>query len=301
MSSNTVEGVQAPTAEAPADTPRRRREHGDLWIYALLAALTLGAWQVSRLGLFAAHDRIGYWLGVAGGVAMLLLFSYPLRKYLRSLHRLGKVKWWFVAHMVLGVGGPVLILLHSTFRIGSVNAGVALWSMLIVAASGVVGRFIYLRVHRGLSGEKASFDALRSRAGFDRSEARSKLHFAPAVEQRLQDFADSTLADAPGRLSAFKQVTVLPARMWLTYWRCAFELHRVLRGIARQRDWTGAETRRRQRLARKLVRRYLGSVVKVAQFSAWVRLFALWHVAHVPFVYLMVISAVVHVIAVHVY
>lgn len=300
MSSNTVDEVRASSAEAPA-VPRRRGEHGDLWIYALLAALTVAAWQFSRLGLFAAHDRIGYWLGVAGGSAMLLLFSYPLRKYVRALHRLGKVKWWFVVHMVLGVAGPLLILLHSTFRIGSLNAGVALWSMLVVAASGVVGRFIYLRVHRGLSGEKASFDALRARAGFDRSEARSKLHFAPAVEQRLQDFADSTLADAPGRLSALRQVTVLPARMWLTYWRCAFELHGILRGIGQRREWSPAETRRRQRLARKLVRRYLGSVVKVAQFSAWVRLFALWHVAHVPFVYLMVLSAVVHVIAVHVY
>lgn len=298
-SSNTVESAHAPAEFAPP--ARRPHAHGDLWIYALLAALTAGAWQLSRLGLFAAHDRIGYGLGVAGGVAMLLLFSYPLRKYVRALHRLGKVKGWFIAHMVLGVAGPLLILLHSTFRIGSVNAGVALWSMLVVAASGVVGRFIYLRVHRGLSGEKASFDALRSRAGFDRTEARSKLHFAPAVEQRLQDFADSALSDAPGRLSALKQVTVLPARMWLTYWSCALELHRVLRAIARRRGWSAQETRRRRRGARKLVRRYLASAVKVAQFSAWVRLFALWHVAHVPFVYLMVLSAVVHVIAVHVY
>lgn len=298
--SNTLEGAHGAPGEAEA-APRERRAHGDLWIYLLLVLLTGAAWQISRLGLFEAGDRIGYWLGVAGGTSMLLLFSYPLRKYVRALHRLGKVKWWFVVHMVLGVGGPLLILLHSTFRTGSLNAAVALYSMLIVAASGVVGRFIYLRVHRGLSGEKASFDALRSRAGFDRSEARSKLHFAPAVEQRLQDFADSTLADAPGRLSALRQVTLLPLRRWWTYASCSLELQRILREIGAQREWRRDELQRRQRLARQLVRRYLGSVVRVAQFSAWVRLFALWHVAHVPFVYLMVISAVVHVVAVHAY
>jgi hypothetical protein len=297
--SSTIDSAMA--GRAPQQAAAQRRSGGDLWIYLLLAALLGGAWAVSRLGLFEAGDDIGYWLGVAGGTTMLLLFSYPLRKYVRALHRLGQVKWWFVVHMVLGVGGPVLILLHSTFRTGSLNAAVALYSMLIVAASGVVGRFIYLRVHRGLNGEKASFDALRARAGFDRAEARSRLHFAPAVEQRLQDFADSTLSDAPGRLSALRQVLVLPLRMGWTYWRCSLELRRTLRAIGARRAWSGDELRRRQRLARKLVRRYLASVVRVAQFSAWVRLFALWHVAHVPFVYLMVVSAVVHVVAVHAY
>ncbi len=48
---------------------------------------------------------------------------------------------------------------------------------------------------------------------------------------------------------------------------------------------------RRERLARKLVRRYLNSVVRVAQYTAYERLFSLWHVAHIPFVYLLVVSA----------
>jgi hypothetical protein len=286
---------------AQAEAPPRQHGGSDAWIYLLLAALLAATWGLSRLGLFEAGDDVGYGLGVAGGTAMLLLFSYPLRKYLRPLHRVGKVKWWFVAHMVLGVSGPLLILLHSNFRVGSLNAAVALYSMLVVAASGVVGRFIYLRIYRGLSGEKASFDALRARAGFDRTEARSRLHFAPQVEARLQDFADSTLADPPGRLSALRRVVVLPLRMGWTYWRCRLALHRRLREIGARRQWRRDELHRRERLARKLVRRYLASVVRVAQFSAWVRLFALWHVAHVPFVYLMVVSAVVHVIAVHAY
>jgi hypothetical protein len=42
---------------------------------------------------------------------------------------------------------------------------VALFSMGIVVASGVVGRFIYVRVHRGLNGEMTSLAELRQRAG----------------------------------------------------------------------------------------------------------------------------------------
>jgi hypothetical protein len=45
----------------------------------------------------------------------------------------------------------------------------------------------------------------------------------------------------------------------------------------------------------------LMTLQRIAQFSAWERLFSWWHVAHVPFVYLMVLSAIAHVVAVHAY
>jgi hypothetical protein len=135
---------------------------GDTVVYIALTLLVWGTWQVSRMELFKAGDDFGYWIGVAGGVMMLMLFSYPMRKHFRFAHGWGKVKWWFWVHMVLGVGGPLLILLHSTFHIGSLNAGVALYSMLIVAGSGVVGRFIYARVNRGLRGDITDLQALQT-------------------------------------------------------------------------------------------------------------------------------------------
>lgn len=278
-----------------------RRPAGDGWVYLAIALLVGATWWITQRGWFKAGDDVGYWLGVAGGTMMLMLLSYPLRKYVRALHRLGKVKWWFLAHMLLGVGGPVLILLHSTYRIGSLNAAVAMYSMLVVAGSGVIGRFIYLRVHRGLSGQKANLDQLRARAGLDESETRSRLHFAPEVEERLLAFGEDQLAAKPGWPTWLRQVFWLPAQAWWVYLRCAAGLHRPLRQIARQRQWSRSDLARREYLARKLVRRYLTSVVRVAQFTAWERMFALWHVLHTPFVYILAISAVVHVVAVHMY
>jgi hypothetical protein len=298
MSSTLDARAADPSHRAP---PAARGATSDVWIYLLLAALTFGAWRFSRLGLFRAGDDIGYGLGLAGGVMLLLLFTYPLRKYVRALHGWGKVKVWFVAHMVLGVGAPLLILLHSTFHVGSLNAAVALYSMLVVAASGVVGRFIYLRVHRGLSGEKANLRGLQARAGLDQTEAKSRLHFAPAVEARLQAFADTELAARPGWATWLRQIFTLPLRAWWVYAACCADLRAPLRTLAARRQWSRADAARRRHLARKLVRRYLAGVVRVAQFTAYERLFALWHVAHVPFVYLLVISAVVHVVAVHAY
>jgi hypothetical protein len=270
-------------------------------VYVTLILLTWLVWKISRQGYFEAGDDIGYWLGVAGGVMMLLLFSYPLRKHFRFAQGWGRVKWWFLVHMLLGVGGPLLILLHSTFHVGSLNATVALYSMIIVALSGVVGRFLYARVHRGLRGEVVSLKELQAHVSPEQEDVRSRLAFAPRVEARLRAFEQAELKAEQGWITYFRQVFWLPIAQIFVYRQCAAELHAPIRKLAAHSKWSEADLVRRERHARKLVRRYLTAVVKVAHFTAYEKLFSLWHVAHIPFVYLLVISAIVHVIAVHAY
>jgi hypothetical protein len=273
----------------------------DIAVYLVIAALVFVVWKISQIGLFEAGDDTGYWIGVVGGVMMLLLFSYPLRKHFKFARNWGQVKWWFLVHMVLGVGGPVLILLHSTFRVGSLNAAVALYSMLAVAASGVVGRFIYARVNRGLRGEQVSLHELRTRAGFQQNEVKSRLSFAPSVENRLSAFEADELEAKSGWLTYLRQGFLLPVQQWLIRRECTAELHPILKALGEQHQWTEKDLSRRQKHAQALVSEYLNAVTRVAQFTAYERLFSLWHVAHIPFVYLMFISAVVHVCAVHIY
>ena len=290
-------------AQVPEADPghRRPRRWGDGVIYLLFAALVGVAWQISRMGLIRPNDDLSYWIAVAGGLMMLALFTYPLRKYVGFMRGMGKVKWWFWLHLFLGIAGPWLILVHSTFRIGSLNAGVALFSMGIVVASGVVGRFIYVRVHRGLNGEMTSLADLRQRAGLVESDARSRLHFAPEVEAALLAFEQRELKADASWATHLRQVAVLPLMQKLTYWRCVAELRRRLRRTAAEKGWPDDALAKRERRSRRLVERYLDAVVRVAQYTAYERVFALWHVAHLPFVYLLVISAVVHVVAVHAY
>jgi hypothetical protein len=294
-------------AELDATVPPRRLSaadgnlRGDLLLYALLAVLIGGAWQISELKLLKPNDDLNYWVGVAGGSMMLALFAYPLRKYMGFMRSLGKVKWWFWYHLCMGIAGPWLILVHSGFDVRSLNAGVALYSMVIVVASGVIGRFIYVRIHRGLNGERTSLQSLRERAGLVETKARSRLHFAPKVEARLLAFERHELEANATWLTHLRQVTWLPVQQWVTYLRCVLELRRPLNELARRYDWSTADLRRRKRRARRLVDHYLNAVVRVAQYTAFERVFALWHMAHLPFIYLLVISAVVHVVAVHAY
>jgi hypothetical protein len=291
------------TAPSSPKPPRKQKSvwKSDVAIYLLLVVMVVGAWQFSRLGLFSASDDVGYWIGVAGGVMMLILFGYPLRKHFAFARNWGHMKWWFWFHMALGIGGPWLILVHSTFRVGSLNAGVALYSMIIVALSGVVGRFIYRHVNKGLRGEEIGLQELQVFAGLHKDDARSRLSFAPEVEARLKAFEELQLKAKAGWGTYLLQVFWLPVQRWRAYRDCVVALRAPLKRLAKHNGWPRAELIKHHRRALKLVGSYLDAVVGVAQFTAYERLFALWHVAHIPFVYLMVISAIVHVIAVHAY
>jgi hypothetical protein len=290
----------APAHRVPERQPRQPGRN-DALLFAMLAILVAAAWEISQLKLFKASDDVSYWIAVTGGSMMLALFSYPLRKHVRFMQRLGKVKWWFWVHIFFGIAGPWLILVHSSFRIGSLNAGVALYSMVIVVASGVVGRFIFARVNRGLDGEQMSLNALRERAGLIESDARSKLDFSPEVKARLLAFERRELHGNPSWWTHLRQVTWLPVGQHITRLRCALELRRRLRELAATQGWTPDDLRRRQRRALRLSDRYLDAVVRVAQYVAFRRMFALWRLAHLPFVYLLIISVAVHVFAVHAY
>jgi len=291
--------VTTPGREAPGRG--KRPAVGDTWLYLALAAMVVAAWQSSRIGLFSAKSDLGYWMGVAGATMMLLLFAYPLRKRSPTLARLGKAKHWFAVHMVLGVLGPVTVLAHSAFQVGSLNAGVALFSMLIVAASGVVGRFIYLRTHQGLGGQIESFEALRAAHGFADNAAHSALHFAPAAEARLLALQAHTGRPGDAWREHLRRLAVLPWQVNRQRRLIRRDALAALRRVAAEQKWDEPTLRRRWRRVDRIVSNYTASVLRIAQLAAYSRLFSLWHVLHVPFVFLMVICAIAHVVAVHVY
>ncbi len=273
----------------------------DTLVYLVLVLLVWGTWQITRLGLFTPGDDTGYWLGVAGAVMMLLLFSYPLRKHFRFASGMGTIKGVFLVHMVLGVGGPLLILLHSNFRTASINAAVAFYSMIIVALSGVVGKFLFSRINRGLHGAKSDLGTLQRKAGMAMDDAYSRLAFAPQIDARLKAFHQRE-QDAPDTLlSGCRRVFWLPISQYLTYRKSAAELEDMLPRMASRQGWSDEDLTRRRHKAKKLVHQYLEAVVRVSQYAAYARLFSFWHVAHIPFVYLLVVTTLVHIFAVHAY
>ena len=291
------------TLPAGAAQPVRpaKASRGLAWMLGLSGAILLTAWVASRQGWYRAGDDVGYMLGLVGGSMMLLLLLYPLRKHFRLMQPLGAIRYWFQLHMIFGIFGPILVVIHSAFYIGSLNAAVATFCMLLVAGSGVVGRFMYARIHHGLYGRKATLDEMQGDLGIQSSEVRSKFHFAPKVEEELKTFQERALRRSPNVLSGAWKFMTLALRARLSRARCRRDLRRVLKHHAAQRLWDKDKFRHRLAAADQMVNKYLLAVRHTAQFSAYERLFSLWHILHVPFVFMLAISGVVHVIYVHMY
>ena len=273
-------------------------------VWFAFIVLVLAAWPVSKGWLIEPGKGLGYYFGYTGGVMMLLMLLYPLRKHVGWARNWGPLRYWFMLHMVFGIGGPTLVLFHSTFHVKSLNAGVALYSMLLVALSGIVGRFIYKRIHQGLYGRKSSLEDLQKAVDLNqRSTDRvsAVVIAATGVDEKLKKFRDL----------AFEQDLGIATRIWrfMTFdWRryrltrhSRHELIRGLNHLAATQGWDKREKKQHLQDSVMYVKRYLGTVQVAAQFLAYERLFRLWHILHTPFVWLLGISGIVHVIAVNMY
>lgn len=258
----------------------------------LLAVLT--AWGLGQ-PLQEAPDLV-YWLGVAGGSLMLTLFAYPLRKRWKPLRRVGSTRGWFIFHMVTGIVGPWLVLVHCGLRIGSTNAAVALISMLVVVASGVVGRYLYAHVHRGWDGRMTELAEVRERLQTTHDRLLASFSLAPEVHKHLLAFEETALA--MGRQGPL-QVLLRTGRLEAAARPKAFAL--IDQALAEADGLDESRRRRARKGWRHLTRLHMAQTLEAARWQAWERLFAWWHVAHLPFVVVMVLCALVHVVAVHAY
>lgn len=278
MTADTFKPLQEGKPEA------EKRPHGthDVSIAtAMMAVLLAFAWFQKEERHLTAETGLGYYLGIAGSVMMLLLLVYPFRKRLRSLRRLGAVPGWFRLHMVLGIVGPSLVILHSNFRLGSLNSRVALFSMLIVAGSGFIGRFLYKRIHRGLTGRRHLAGELRARAG--------EL-WAPLIgNERNQEVLE--------KLERF-EATYLSERRSLVEALFRLAQARWARSVLRSELLSLCEDS--PRLERD-VDTYLDATRRGQVFVVYERLFALWHLMHLPLFIVLIGAAVLHVVAVHLY
>ena len=270
-----------------------------IWLLALV--LAGGAWLAGQANLYKPGDDFGYNLGLVGSIFMLLLLLYPLRKRVQFLQRAGELRIWFKVHMFLGIAGPVLILYHSTLKVQSLNAAVAFYSMLIVAGSGVIGRFIYTKIHHGLYGRQATLRERQENLGLQGESLKSKFHFAPSVEQRLKELEAYATDQTRLGLLGVRRFISLTVRTRYVYWTSMREVAQILSRAAASRGWPREEKVHRIRVARRILKAYMGELKEVAQFSTYERLFSLWHVLHVPFVFMLVFSAIVHVVYVHMY
>jgi hypothetical protein len=244
--------------------------------------------------LLRPSGPIGWWLGVFGTGLFVLIFLYALRKKWAWLAGLGNSRHWFDYHVLMGLTAPVVIAFHASFKFRGI-AGMAYWIMLAVAASGIVGRYIYGQIPRSRNAAELSLQ--------ESKQLQERLT-AKLAAQRLVRPADlASLFQLPSAkyVERASLVMALGALLWIDCkrpWRVA----RVRRGAlalgskvvtlggfvssrnAALENIIGV-AREQASLSKKLL--FLGKSQKV---------FQLWHVVHRPFSYSFAVLALIHIV-----
>ncbi len=291
-----------PLLALPATRAARVRRSGTALRVAVLVLSTVACgWLLRDRIPLTPKSGPGYGLGIAGGVTMLVLGLYPARKNLRFMRSWGRLSEWFHIHMILGVVGPLLILFHCDFHLGAPNSSVALASMLLVATSGVIGRYIYTHINHGLYGARATLEELHQQLDLSAHTLGDLLPPASRASQRLAAFA--ARAQAPQRTIAgrFVRVAGLPLLARLEHGRVRRDLRADLDAEAGRSGWDARARRTAEETIGEMIASYIAALVKEVQFSAYQRLASLWHAVHVPLFIMLILTAIVHVIAVHMY
>ena len=294
----------AKRADAPAGREPVAPHRASLtaWLVAITVAVTLvwGFTQRDAWGLTPGRGT-GYWIGIAGGVGILATLAYPLRKYWRPLRNSGTVVGWFKVHMLLGIFGPAVILFHSNFHLGALNSNVALITMLCVAGSGIVGRYLYGKIHYGLHGRRSELSEMVSQAADMRRTLGGDLPQNSPMWSQLLKLEANAREPSRGIAGALIRSISLAGRANVVRHRVVRDTKRFIDEECRRRQLPGKQRRAWHRIARAHLEVYFQTVKGAARLILFERLFALWHVLHVPIFVVMVLSAVVHVVAVHFY
>ena len=286
--------------ELPLWQRLNKRWGGLIGLSLAAAAIVIGYKGRETRPLFA-EEGLGYALGVIGSLLILVLLLYPLRKRVRLLRLLGPVKNWFRVHMILGVVGPVAILYHANFSFGSMNSTVAMISMLLVAGSGLFGRFLYAKVHHGLYGRKANLRELLASVKVSTADAGAAARFVPQLMDMVAEYDRQVLKPPKGIFHCMILPLKLSFQTRRGYRRIMASVGIQLDLLARRSPAFGQHRARLLRACRAFVKEHLKRVRRVAAFAAYERLFSLWHKIHLPFFFLLLVTAVIHVVAVHFY
>jgi len=290
----------------PATAAPRKGASGawldDRWPLAALIAipLVITVWGIryyaSGLGprlrspmhaLLRPSGPVGLGLGAAAFAMFVFLWAYPLRKKYRWLAWTGQVGNWMRVHILAGLVVPLFAAVHAGWRFDGL-IGLGYFSMLLVALSGVVGRYLYIRIPRSREGVELSREEVASerRALITRISAATGDDPA-AVERSLA--TDEASYEGLGPLATLRQMV----RDDRTRARV---VGRLRRRLATPRAGVTPLERREVTAVTALARRELALAQQLRMLDATRAVFGLWHVVHRPFAIMAFIAVGVHVV-----
>jgi len=256
--------------------------------YLAISFLIYFGWNNKEFSNLTPESGAGYWLGIIGGSLMLLLLLYPLRKKVRFLNRLGKIKYWFKLHMLFGILGPVAILFHANFSLGSTNSNVAFFSMVIVASSGLVGRYLYAKIHHGLYGRKANLKELRESLKDSKSKIGDHFILSEEVVGKIKSAERFLLRNRNIVLATLLWPLIFIRTEWIKR-SLRRTLNKSFLKSSLAKGWDKETARTLSRDANNEVQPYISGLYEIYGFRVFESLFSLWHFLHLPLFIMLVL------------
>ena len=209
---------------------------------------------------------------------MVLMLLYSVRKRVGALRRLGPLGRWLDVHIYLGVFGPLLVVLHSSFKVQGLVA-LSFWSMVIVASSGVLGRYLYLQIPRTRAGEERALAELEAEDRDLSGQLRTRFRLDEAQIAGLDALV--AVPTRVGLLGGFARLVTDDLR-----------LRSGLRAFARScRSVPAPVFADFERVVRQKAQVHR----RILLWDRVHELFHYWHVLHKPFAVVMYLFMIVHV------
>ena len=202
----------------------------------------------------------------------------------RALAFTGSVARWLDIHILAAIGLPLLLAIHASWRFDGI-VGLGYYAMLVVCASGVIGRYLYVRIPRSRSGVAST----REEAAVERRTLITEI----AAETGLDPFVvEQTLSVSASNDSSSVMRTLLHLLSDdITRWRLTRALRKRLRETS---VGTALDSTTLDRVVR-LASREISLAQQLRMLDATQRVFRYWHVAHRPFAVTALVAVLVHV------
>lgn len=289
------------TRAAPRTAPRTSAglNWGTLVIVVTLLLINLAGapYYLRSLGERVRHPLhpllrpsglVGQSAGIVAFLVFVFLWLYPLRKKWKVLAFTGPVGKWLDVHVTTAIGLPLLLTIHAAWRSDGV-IGLGFGAMLVVCASGVVGRYLYTRIPRAKSGVELT----REEVVAERNRLIDEIADATGIDPRT---VEATLDVASPSDEKAGVVQVLRDLMTndLRRWRMTRELRRRFQELEGGRAIPSAALA----TSVKLAGREIALSQQVRMLEATHRVFRYWHIAHKPFAMTALLAVVIHVVVV---
>jgi hypothetical protein len=248
----------------------------------------------SKHALLKPSGTIGLRLGMIAFALFLIVYIYPLRKFWPWLGRQGNARHWLDFHVLMGITAPVLVTFHSAFKFSGL-AGVAFWIMVIVALSGVVGRYIYAQVPRRKNFAEVSLKDAKELSEKLATQLSSLGILSPKDVEALVRLPSANEFEQMSLLTALWKMLLFDMKFPFRVWRLRQKMlwsHRKALSLVGLRRTENAKLENAIATAREQI----VLAKKILFLSKSHQMLHLWHMIHRPFSYSFALLASIHVI-----